>query len=256
MPATSPAIDSMLSLTIDAGNSHIKAVLFDGDRLVQDWRFEDPSRWSIDLIDALEGRRMKAVGAASVRGAEDEISQLAARIAEAPAFFVSARVPLPFLMTYETPDTLGPDRLAAAVGAWHRFGGDGTPVVSIGLGTTITSEIVDGLGRFIGGSIAPGPRLQYESLHRGTARLPVVQPRTDPPAIGFSTTTAIESGVWYAIVDSVEGRLRRIKRELGTIGHVVLTGGWASAVSGAIETPHFLDPHLVHRGILRLMNGL
>jgi type III pantothenate kinase len=250
----SPANEHMLTLTVDAGNSHVKAVLFQADRVLRDWRFEDADRWTIDLLDALDGRTVDAVGASSVRHAENDISALAARVASSAAYFVSAESSLPFEMAYATPETLGPDRLASAVGAWLRFGGDGSPVVSMGLGTAITSEIVDAEGRFIGGSIAPGPALQFEALHRGTARLPHVHLQTTPLTIGDSTTRAIESGVWYGVIDAVRGRLMRLERELRTTPHVVLTGGWATAVSPQIETPHFVDPHLVHRGILHLMH--
>jgi type III pantothenate kinase len=243
----------MLRLTIDAGNTHVKAVLFEEESVVRVWRFDSDDKWALKLLEALDDHAVDAVGAACVIPAERDVSRLAVRVSMAPAYLVVSDRRLPFRMAYRTPETLGADRLAAAAGAWVRFRAGGVPVMSIDAGTAVTTEVVDANGRFLGGSIAPGPRLQAEALMHGTARLPMTTLDAIPSVIGDATDASLQSGIFYGVIDSIRGMIRRVELELGTAPHVILTGGWAERISSLLEVPHIVDPHLVPRGILALM---
>ena len=63
----------------------------------------------------------------------------------------------------------GPDRLANAVGAFDRHGGD---VVVVDFGTATNFDVVASDGAYVGGIIAPGVNLSLEALHQGAAALP------------------------------------------------------------------------------------
>lgn len=239
-------------LTVDAGNTYVKIALFEGPAFVRSWRFATHSDWPATAIATLPNLDLAAIGVAAVVPIRDTVVEMAEQFRITP-FFVDARGNLPFRMEYDTPMTLGADRVAAAAAAWVAFGGDGRPVVSVDAGTAVTIEVVSGQGRFLGGSIAPGPPLQIRALTSGTAQLPEVDLEQVPQAIGTSTASGIRAGVLFGVVDAIDGMVRRICDDQGSTPHVVVTGGWAEYLSPLLRTPHLVDPHLVHRGILHLL---
>ncbi|MEM9997854.1 MAG: type III pantothenate kinase [Bacteroidota bacterium] len=160
---------------------------------------------------------------------------------------------LPIALAYETPHTLGADRIAAAAAAHvlHGCAASDTPrpVVVIDAGTAVTLEVVDAGGTYLGGAILPGLRLQRTALARGTAQLPAVPPVAPPSAIGRSTTTALQSGIVLGLLGAIDGLLDRIARELATAPFVVATGGSAPLLARHLGRIDALAPHLVLQGV-------
>jgi type III pantothenate kinase len=120
-----------------------------------------------------------------------------------PIHVLSARDALPIQIAFRTPDTLGADRIAAALGAHARYP-DARALVVVDAGTAVTYEVLVGT-RYLGGAIAPGPALQLESLARGTAQLPHVDLTGTPDLIGTDTASSLASGAWWGFVASVDG---------------------------------------------------
>jgi type III pantothenate kinase len=89
---------------------------------------------------------------------------------------------------YPKPETIGPDRLANAVAARHRFG---TPSVVVDFGTAVTFDVVDARGNYVGGIIAPGLAAMTDYLHEKTALLPRIRIREVKSLVGKSTEHAM-----------------------------------------------------------------
>ncbi|MHA6264012.1 type III pantothenate kinase [Arenibacterium sp. CAU 1754] len=118
----------------------------------------------------------------------------------------------------------GPDRLANAVGAFDRHGGN---VVVVDFGTATNFDVVAEDGAYVGGVIAPGVNLSLEALHAGAAALPHVDISRPDSVIGTNTVACIQSGVFWGYVGLIEGLTSRIKAEYGHPMKVVGTGGLA-----------------------------
>ncbi len=118
----------------------------------------------------------------------------------------------------------GPDRLANAVGAYDRHGGN---VVVVDFGTATNFDVVAEDGAYVGGVIAPGVNLSLEALHAGAAALPHVDISRPDSVIGTNTVACIQSGVFWGYVGLIEGLTSRIKAEYGQPMKVVGTGGLA-----------------------------
>ena len=118
----------------------------------------------------------------------------------------------------------GPDRLANAVGAFDRHGGD---VVVVDFGTATNFDVVASDGAYVGGVIAPGVNLSLEALHSGAAALPHVDVTQPPRVIGTNTVDCIQSGVFWGYVGLITGIIDRIKAEYGRPMQVIATGGLA-----------------------------
>lgn len=136
------------------------------------------------------------------------------------------------------PETVGPDRLAAASAAWADAK---RACAAITVGTAVTLSVVNGRGEFVGGLIAPGLRLQARALHAGTALLPEVEPRRMRSVVGRDTRDAIAAGISFG----VEGLLREIRRQAGHIP-IYGTGGDSRLFRDRFDE---WRPHLVLEGI-------
>lgn len=250
-------------LVLDVGNSAAKGGLFRGEALVHTFRIEgidavEPSAWSAALRERIGDVRPDRAGLASVvPSATAPLREVLRELTGREALVVSSDLRLPFRLDYQTPHTLGTDRLAAAAAAWTRFGGgsDAGACVVVDAGTAVTYEVVDRAGVYRGGAIAPGPALSARALIGGTAQLPSAVPLELPEhAIGRSTREAIQAGLMWGFLDSVAGMLRRIRGTLKAPTYVVATGGWGPFLQEHLEIDR-VEPHLVLEGIRVLMEA-
>ncbi|MBO6574023.1 MAG: type III pantothenate kinase [Rhodothermales bacterium] len=233
-----------MTLTVDIGNSWCKIGRQDAHG---SWMVDRVA--TTDVAASLAARDFDRVAFASV--VPDAAKAVRVALEGRGVFEVSWQVKLPFAMGYETPQTLGNDRIAAAAGALLEYGREGRAVIAVDAGTAVTYEVVDAERTYRGGAIAPGPGLMASALNLGTAQLPEVDAPLEGTAIGVSTREALRSGVYWGFVDAVGGMLDRLRDEVGD-ATVVLTGGWAGFLAGHLAGVHVLDPHLVLRGIAAL----
>lgn len=160
---------------------------------------------------------------------------------------LDCRTPIPLSMAYRTPETLGMDRLAAAVGAWALKPGNNLLVIDSG--TAITYDFVSSDGCFVGGNIAPGLELRFRSLHEHTGRLPLLTAGPEiPPLLGYDTETAILGGVRNGIRFEMEGIMGEIRRMYGSV-LVFLTGGAAECFDIKGKSGIFAVSNLVMQGL-------
>ncbi len=162
------------------------------------------------------------------------------------AIEINGKTPTPLKLRYRTPDTLGADRLAAAVGAWtlkpHRN------LLVVDAGTCVTADFVDADGCYRGGNISLGISARLRAMHCLTARLPEVSKEGETPLIGFDTETAIRSGVINALRYEIEGFAHELRERHPEL-QIIFTGGDAALLCETLKIKHTIDPNLVARGI-------
>ena len=229
------------NLTIDQGNSSAKVTVWDKVDVVYDASFA--TLGCDDVLGILKDYPLidRAIYSSVANEGEEIINLLTSR--KINTINLNSTTSLPITNAYKTPETLGKDRIAAAVGAWSRF--KGSDILVIDLGTAITYDIVTEQGCYIGGNIAPGVTMRLEALHHYTRRLPLVDPHGDLPMWGTDTETAIRSGV----VNGIIGEITHYKNKLSSSCKVVLTGGAAAAIKQLLDFPVEIDQHLVTRGL-------
>ena len=250
-----------MHLALDIGNTAVKGGLFDGAALCRTFRLATDPVASVPayrhaLRHHLDGAEIDRVGIASVVPA---VTGLVAEAARAETMrlplVVSAGLALPFAMGYETPETLGTDRIAAAAGAWTRYhdAAPDRPLVVVDAGTAVTIEVVSADGVFLGGTIGAGPDLVRRALARGTAQLPEIDAVVPKRVVGRSTREALQSGLMWPFLDGVRGLLARTAAELGGAPLVVATGGWGGLLAAHVETVDHVEPDLVLEGVRALL---
>jgi type III pantothenate kinase len=250
-------------LTLDVGNSAVKGGCFDGTELVRVFSVSvdsvEPSSesattaWKEALAPHLPDPPVEQIGLASVVPATaDAVIDALTALTGASVTRVSPARPLPFELAYETPDTLGTDRLAAAAAGWEQFGRSAAPprsVLVVDAGTAVTCEVVHRDGVYQGGTIGAGPVLARQVLQSGTAQLPAVPLELPDDPVGRSTQTALQSGIMWSLVDAVGGTTDRLAATLPDDPQIVLTGGWSALLDDHLDRPTHHAPHLVLHGI-------
>ncbi|WP_103019565.1 type III pantothenate kinase [Salinibacter altiplanensis] len=245
-------------LTIDVGNSAVKAGLFSDEGLDRVFSVDAPdeasdtaAHWRALLASLLPDEPVGHIGLVSVVPPHtDAVARaLQALMDDAPTTIIGPEGPLPFVLDYETPDTLGTDRLAAAAAAWEQYGrGPSRSVIVVDAGTAVNYEVIHRSGTYQGGAIGPGAALMRNALQAGTAQLPEVSLRLPETPLGTSTQTALQSGILWGLVDSMQGMTTRLADRLPDTPRFVLTGGWSDRLTHHLGVEAVHAPHLVLRG--------
>lgn len=148
---------------------------------------------------------------------------------------------------YPKARTIGPDRLANAVAARHHYG---APAVVVDFGTAVTFDVVDRVGNYVGGIIAPGLAAMTEYLHEKTALLPRIKIREIDSAIGKSTEQAMLVGAVHGYRGLIRGLIGELKRELKSRRlPVVATGGYGELIASKMSEISAVDPLLTLEGL-------
>lgn len=153
---------------------------------------------------------------------------------------------------YPKPASIGPDRLANALAARHRFG---APAVVVDFGTAVTFDVVDANGNYAGGIIAPGLAAMTDYLHEKTALLPRIEIRDIKAVIGKSTTEAMLIGAVHGYRGLVRELILELRSKLEARRlPVIATGGCAKLIASGLPLITAVEPALTLDGLRLLWN--
>lgn len=158
---------------------------------------------------------------------------------------------LPLVVRLERPDMVGIDRLVDAV-AVNRIRFSDRPAVIVDVGSAITVDWISAEGEFFGGAILPGIAMSARALHDFTDLLPLVSDAdltSPPPALGVSTITAMQSGLFWGAVGSIRELVAQLSRRTNATPRVFLTGGAGRAVAELLGESTSYEPNLTLAGI-------
>lgn len=146
---------------------------------------------------------------------------------------------------YQQPEKLGVDRWLCLIAAWRQYR---KPVCIVDCGTALTVDLIDADGNHQGGLISPGLTLMKKSLDQGTEALPYSEAHYASGPASF-TEAAIYSGTLAAAVGLVEHVLAKQPENT----QLVLTGGDAELIAGQLDAAFVIEPDLVLRGLLCIL---
>ena len=237
-----------LNLIIDIGNTAAKVALFDGGEMVE---VLTESNQSLDCLEALCAKYPVEQGiVATVIDLSERV--LAALVAlPFPLLWLDSKTPLPVTNLYETPETLGYDRMAAVVGANEQY--PRRDILVIDAGTCITYEFIDSKGQYHGGNISPGMQMRFKALNQFTGRLPLIDSNGRKLPMGRDTETAIRAGVLKGMEYEISGYIESMKHKYPEL-LVFLTGGDDFSFDSSVKSIIFADRFLVLKGLNRILN--
>lgn len=237
-----------MNLIIDIGNSRAKIVVVEGRNILREWIIEDIDNALINAI--FEEYDIRRAIVASTRGNEVAIAEKVEAKGAKTIIFKPATTPIPIGNDYHTPETLGADRLAAAVGAWAMYGDKDIMIVDFGTAITI-DYVVD--GAFKGGNISPGVTTRFRALADYTARLPRCYATEEVLDYGRTTCEAIEQGVMRGVEHEIRGYIEAFG-EKNEKKCIIFTGGDAKYFVKRIKNAIFADCEPVVFGLNRILD--
>ncbi|MDD4992730.1 MAG: type III pantothenate kinase [Paludibacter sp.] len=236
-----------MNLCIDQGNTSTKIGVFDQDVLIETAVFDEFGE--NELSQLFTKFPINASILSSVRLVDQQFLEYLKSISP---FFIelSHDTSIPVVNAYETPETLGKDRLAAVVGA--SFLKQGNDILVIDAGTAVTYDFVDSNSVYHGGNIAPGLNMRLRAMHDFTQKLPLVEPVTDTPMLGKDTQSALAAGALNGIIFEIEGYINHLKIKYPQL-LVFLTGGSTFYFISKLKNAIFAERNLVLIGLNRIL---
>jgi len=222
---------------VDIGNSQIKTAEVIGGRLSETGAWESleelMNAYDIDIPFAVCSTRSVSI----TRG---------------NTLLLTYRTRLPIKINYKTPETLGTDRIAAAVGAYDLFPDENTLVID--LGTCMTIDFISEKGVFEGGIIAPGLSLRMKAMSRFTSNLPDISSdwaSVGNHLIGQSTKEGLLSGSYGGLLHEIRGVIAEFEKKFTSI-NVILIGGDAHFFESKLKAHIFAGSKIVQKGLYRI----
>ena len=233
-----------MNLIIDIGNTSTKLAVFQRDKVLIAKTVEGFSL-VIEVENLLKQFTEIKRGFVSSVGflSEDELKTLEKRL---PMTVLNSTLKLPFKIHYETPDSLGADRLALMAAAASQYSGKN--VLVIDAGTCITYDFIDSKNNYLGGAIAPGIQMRYRSLGDFTSSLPTLQKIVPKNSIGNSTHGSIHSGVINGVLYEIEGTVNEYQNKYPDLT-VILTGGDADFLCKQLKISIFANSDFLLEGL-------
>ncbi len=236
-------------LLVDNSNTRTKFSLLRGEELEFPPACLPTAELTVEAISTLLAERSWTYERTLMCSVVPEAARIIAQAVGGEVHLLGAETPMPLVLDYPQPETLGADRIANALAA-ASFAP--LPCVVLDFGTAVTFDVLvagEGYPRFIGGVIAPGLGAMSQYLERNTALLPALEEQHAGRAIGRSTREALQSGSCYGYGGLVRGILTAIAEELGSKPHVIATGGDAPLLAQWLPEIEGVYPSLTFTGL-------
>ncbi len=159
---------------------------------------------------------------------------------------IGKSIPLPMDLSVDEPEKVGSDRIIAAAAAYAVVE---DAVVVADFGTAVTIDLVDERGIFLGGVICPGFEISAKALKENTAQLPKINVTKPKSPYGKTTKQAINCGLYYSAIGTLEEVIRRYAEKIGRWPQTVITGAAAKIIKDDCQFIDSYVPNLVVKGI-------
>jgi type III pantothenate kinase len=227
-------------LTIDIGNTRVKAAVFENNTLIETFVFsyEELNNSIENILNKFD--RIKILVVASVgKLGKEAFDAFSKRI---KIYFIDKEQKFPFQNLYTTPQTLGIDRMVLAAGAVIAYPNQNRLVIDAG--TCVTYDFIDQNNNYLGGAISPGIRLRYEAMHNYTAKLPLLSISEPENIVGNSTNESLHSGVINGLSFEIEGYIATLRNKNENF-IIILTGGDANFLAKRFKNTIFANSNFL-----------
>ena len=235
-----------MNLAIDIGNTFIKFGVFDKGEIVKKHQIISSSANNLEA--EVKNLKSDAIINSIIISSVVHISTDNSEHFKRNYSFLKLdhQTRLPFTNNYNTPETLGYDRIAAAAGGVFLYPHKNRLVIDAG--TCITYELVTKEDYYEGGGISPGIEMRYKALNKFTGMLPLLEKQPSAFLTGKTTQGSIHSGVINGTKTEVAGIINQYRNKWQDL-HVIITGGDAKYFDINPKSNIFAAPDLILAGL-------
>jgi type III pantothenate kinase len=237
-----------MNLVIDIGNTRTKFSVFNRGEVLITVPVDEFTPKHIEILKNEHPDLNKAI-LSSVKNCPLELKGALKQHFET-FIELNASTPLPIENCYQTKETLGNDRIAAATGAFDLY--PNTNLLVIDAGTAITYDLVNDKNQYLGGNISPGFEMRFKALNHFTGKLPLVQPENMNKLFGTTTQEAIRAGVQNGVFYEVDKTIDNFKEFYSNL-KVIITGGDANFFDKKLKNSFFVHFNLIALGLNRIL---
>ncbi len=244
-------------LVFDVGNTNMVVGVLEGENLLTHWRIRTDNMRTADEYgmilkslfedQGLDKTNIRAVIISSVVPTlMMELIGMSEKYFYCQPLVIGPGIKTGLAIKYENPREVGADRVVNAVAGFHKYGG---PLIIVDFGTATTFCVINEVGEYLGGAIAPGIKISTEALVARASKLPRVELIKPKSLIGKNTVASMQAGIIYGFVGQVEGIINRMKSELNFNPTVIATGGLANIIAEETEAIDMIDEFLTLEGL-------
>jgi type III pantothenate kinase len=244
-------------LVIDVGNTNTVLGIYDGARLVDNWRiWTERDRTSDEygiLVRNLFSSRPTSPG--EIKGIAiscvvppmlSMLLELSEKYFHRKPLLVEFGVDTGMPVLTDNPMEVGADRIVNAVAAYHKYK---KSLIVVDFGTATTFDYISPQGEYMGGAIAPGLGISSEALFMRASKLPRVELVKPKSVVGKNTVHSMQAGIIFGYVGLVDEIVRRMKEEVKSAPKVIATGGLASLIAADSKSIEAVDEFLTLEGL-------
>ena len=244
-------------LVIDVGNSNIVLGIYDGERLLKDWRVSTDKSKTADeygilvhqlfsLADISFSDIQDIIISSVVPTLTGVLERLAVEYFGFRPYVVGPGIKTGMPIHYDNPKEVGADRIVNAVAGFEKHR---TALIIVDFGTATTFDYVNRKGEYCGGVIAPGLVISMEALFQKASKLPRVEILKPASIIAKNTVNSMQAGIFYGYVGLVDEIVGRIRAESNDNPRVLATGGLAGLIAPESKTIEEVDEYLTLEGL-------
>ncbi len=232
-----------MKLILDIGNSLTKLAIVDKDKFIFKTRLEETT---VEKIQ--ENIAAYSISKAIISDVKKMPDSFYTDIKETFDIQDWSFKKLPIQLDYLKAETLGQDRIAAAVAAADAFPEKNILIVQCG--SCICYDYLSSKGIYHGGAISPGIEMRFKALHTFTGNLPLLEKTPNlPEIIGKNTEKSMLSGVLNGLMMEVDSMIEEFKQQIDSNLLVVLTGGHAIFFDKYLKNSNFAVSDFVLKGL-------
>lgn len=234
----------MLNLVIDIGNTRTKIALFNQGELMISFPAVSFTPNELELLL----KEYPNIERAIISSVKEKQEELLSALKNLIPFVVELdhNTLLPIENRYETPKTLGKDRIAAAVGANKLFPNQN--ILVIDAGTAITYDFVNEKNQYEGGFITPGLSMRFRALNHFTDRLPLLKPEIPQEYKGNNTNNSIMGGIQYGLMGELKQMIQYFSNFNGELT-IIITGGDTNYFEKLLKNHKFVKSEIILLGL-------
>jgi type III pantothenate kinase len=238
-----------MNLVLDVGNSFGKMVLYKGEDVV--FRDQTPATGLLKKLEKLflkhheiEHCILCAVGA---------VDPKVVPFLRKNTFLleVSVQMKLPFENSYETPETLGADRIGLLAAAVFEYPDKNCLIIDAG--SCVTYDFVSAKGQYIGGAISPGLQMRFKAMNEHTNKLPLIMADDSFVALGNNTHNSLLAGAVNGLVYEIDGWCNSLSAQYEDLT-IILTGGDTQFLSKRLKNTIFANYNFLVDGLRQLLD--
>lgn len=249
-------------LVIDVGNSNIVLGVYDGEKLLRDWRISTDKSRTADEYGILvhDLFRLSNIPFESVKGIiissvvpvlTGVLEKLSIQYFGFKPYLVGPGIKTGMPILYDNPREVGADRIVNSVAGFEKYR---SPLIIVDFGTATTFDYVNSRGEYCGGAIAPGVMISMEALFMRASKLPRVDVVKPPQLIAKNTVNSMQAGIFYGYIGLVDEIVTRMKTESREKVQVIATGGLAGLIAPESRTIEIVEEFLTLEGLRILYN--